>query len=304
MWGIIKGMKADVVIVGGGPAGLSAGIFACRAGLNVVLFEGLAIGGQAAISYKVANYPGFEDISGAELTQRMHNQATSFGLKTVFAEVLAITKTKTGFSVKTKQGSCSAKKVVLACGCKARRLELANEKELIGRGVSYCASCDGNFFKNMPVAVVGGGNTAIEDVDYLTKIASKVYLINRSDIFRAGQHELARVKKFKNVQVLTNAVVTKLVGQGKLTQIEVKQNGKKIALDVEGLFLAIGSVPQLDFLKFDVDVDKRGYIVVDANMQTSVKNLFACGDVISKNFRQIVAACADGAIAGNACIAK
>lgn len=295
-------MKADVVIIGGGPAGLSAGIFACRAGLNVVLLEKLALGGQASLSYKIANYPGVEDVAGPDLIDRMRAQAESFGLKIEYAEVEALTQTKTGFSLKTKSGTHFAKKVIIACGCETRKLDLENEKFFTGKGVSYCASCDGNFFKGKEVAVVGGGNTAVEDVDYLSNIAKKIYLINRSEVFRAGEHEIKRIKKYKNLEILTNANVKKLIGTNALEGVEVSVGKTKKKLAVSGLFVAIGHKPNLEFIKLNLKLDKSGYILVDENQQTSVKNLFACGDVVSKNFRQIVTACADGARAGNACI--
>ena len=296
-------MKADVVIIGGGPAGLSAGIFACRAGLDVVLLEKLSLGGQASLSYKIANYPGFKDISGLDLIDKMR-EAEGLGLKIEYAEVLALSKTKTGYSLKTKNATYFAKKVIIACGCATRKLGLDREKALTGKGVSYCASCDGNFFKNKVVAVVGGGNTAIEDVDYLTKLASKVYLINRTESFRAGEYEVRRIRKYKNVEILTNAAVTKLFGDKQLDAIEVKVGRAKRKLAVEGLFIAIGHEPNLEFVKFNLKLDKFGYIIVDENKQTSEKNLFACGDITSKNFRQIVTACADGAIAGHSCIGE
>ncbi len=300
--GYNKGMKADVVIIGGGPAGLTAGIFACRAGLNVVLLEKLALGGQASLSYKIANYPGFKDISGFDLANKMREQAEAVGLKIEYAEVCALTQTKIGFSVKTKDVTYSAKKVIIACGCIARKLGLDREKEFTGKGISYCASCDGNFFKGKDVAVVGGGNTAIEDVDYLTKIAKKVYLINRTEHFRAGEHEVRRIKKYKNVEVLTNTTVKQLLGESLLEGLELKVGNAKRKLAISGLFVAIGHEPNLDFVKLNLKLDKFGYIIVDENKQTSVKNLFACGDITSKKFRQIITACADGAIAGNACI--
>lgn len=295
-------MKADVVIVGGGPAGLTAGIFACRAGLNVVLLEKLVLGGQASTSYNISNYPGIEQISGPDLAELMRKHAEGCGLKIEYAEVKALTQTKTGFSVKVKGGSYSAKKVILACGCATRKLNVEGEKELLGKGISYCASCDGQLFKGQDVAVVGGGNSAVEYVDYLQKIANKIYLINRSEIFRAGEHEIKRIKKYKNLQILTNAVVKKAVGKPLLEKIELKVNGGKKVLNVQGMFVAIGHEPNLDFLQVNLKLDKFGYIVVNENMETSVKNLFACGDVVSKKFRQIITACADGAIAGNSCV--
>ena len=178
---------------------------------------------------------------------------------------------------------------------------MENEKRLTGKGVSYCASCDGGFFKGKPVVVVGGGNTAVMDVNYLSRLASKVYLINRSETFKAGQFAIEKLKKLKNVEIITNANVVKLNGKDVLTSIIVNKKGKNKTIDVAGIFFAIGSTPNLDFVKFDLKLDKYGYIVVDAKMQTSEQNVFACGDIIGKNFRQIVTACAEGATAGNSC---
>ncbi len=297
-------MKYDVVIIGAGPAGLSAGIFTARAGLKTLCLEKLATGGQAALSYEVANYPGFESISGWDLMQKMQQQATSCGMELEFAQVVKLTKLTSSFKIETKQQTYLAKKVIVACGAKARKLGLENELELTGKGVSYCASCDGNFFKNKAVAVVGGGNTAMEDVEYLSKIASKVYLINRSETFRADQVTVNAVKKMKNVKIITSSVVTKLIGERNLTGIEMSIANKKRMLAVDGLFVAIGYEPDLEFMKIKIEKDSAGYIVVDKNMQTNVKNLFACGDIISKDFKQIITACADGAVAGNSCVGE
>ncbi len=301
-FGYNKHMKVGVVIIGGGPAGLSAGIFAGRAGLDVLCFEKLGIGGQAALSFEIANYPGFENISGFDLTAKMHKQAEKLGVKFKFETVLALKKLKTGFSVRTNVATYHAEKVIIACGCKTRKLNLPNEQKLTGKGVSYCASCDGGFFKNKIVAVVGGGNTAIEDVRYLNKLASKIYLINRSGKFKAGEFEVAKVRKLKKVSVLTDANVVKLYGDEKLSAIDVDVLGKIKHIKVDGIFFAIGSVPDLSFVKTKIETDDYGYIVVDENMKTSVDGLYACGDIISKNFRQIISACSEGAIAGNSCI--
>lgn len=295
-------MKFDVAIVGAGPAGLSAGIFASRAGLKTVCFERLVAGGQAVISSSIENYPGFENTTGPELMQKISAHAQNCGVELKSENVVSLTKTKTEFKLETKSNTYLANKVIVACGSKARKLNLDKEKEFVGRGVSYCASCDGNFFKNKIVAVVGGGKTAVEDVDYLVRICKKVYLINRSEKFKAGQHEIKRIKKYKNLEILTNATVEGLQGEKFLESIQILQNGESKVLNVDGLFIAIGYEPEFDFLKIDVELDNNGYIVVDANQQTSVKNLFACGDVTSKEFKQIITACADGARAGNSCV--
>ncbi len=295
-------MKADVVIIGGGPAGLTAGIFASRAGQKVLCIEKLAFGGQASLSYEIANYPGLENISGADLANKMYTHAKNLGVNFENAQVIQLKQIKSGFSIKTKNATHNAKKVIIANGLKRRTLNLSGEGELTGKGISYCASCDGGFFKNKTVAVVGGGNTAMEDVAYLSHLAKKIYLINRSENFRANQFELNKIKANKKVEILENAVVTKLFGTEYLTGVEVSVLGKKQQLKIDGLFVAIGGVPDLDFVTFDIARDNFGYIKVDENMRTSVKNLYACGDVIHKNFRQVVTACAEGAIAGNACI--
>ncbi len=295
-------MKTDVLIIGGGPAGLTAGIFTTRAGLSTVLIERLAIGGQASLTYLVENYPGFDKISGFDLTDRMAKQAEANGVDIVYGTVNSLDKSKHGFIVKTNDETYEADKVIIACGCKTRRLGLINEVELTGHGVSYCASCDGHFFKDKVVAIVGGGNSAITDVDYLSRLAKKIYLINRSEKFRAGEHQIKRVSEMKNVEILTNAQVSKLSGANELSGIQLTQNGETIDLKVDGLFVAIGQEPYLPFLNIDIKKDSSGYILVDENMQTSEKNLFACGDIISKHFRQIITACADGAVAGNSCV--
>lgn len=295
-------MKIDVAIIGAGPAGLTAGIFTSRAGLKTVCFEKLAIGGQAALSYEIANYPGFESISGFDLTQKMHAQAESCGTTFIYESVKKLKKLKNGFSIQTTENRYLAGKVIIACGCKTRKLGLENELQLTGRGISYCASCDGGFFKNKVVAVVGGGNTAVEDVKYLARIVKKVYLINRSQKFRAGNHVIDQLKKFKNLEIIKNAQVKKLFGAEKLEKISVLIDKETKDIKVDGLFIAIGYEPDLKFLDIDVKLDKYGYILVDEKMRTNVDDLFACGDITGKSFKQVITACADGAIAGNSCI--
>ncbi len=295
-------MKSDVLIIGAGPAGLTAGIFTCRAGLSSICIEKLAVGGQASLSYEIANYPGFEAISGFDLTDKIFKQAEKNGLKMVWGTVKSLEKSKSGFVVKTADDTFTAKKVIIATGCKTRKLGLKDEERLTGKGISYCASCDGGFFKDKIVAVVGGGNTAVGDVEYLSRIAKKIYLINRSQTFRAGEFAIKKIKKLKNLEILTNAQVKQLHGSDKLKAITVDVGGEKKKIDVDGLFIAIGQEPDISFIKFDIDTNPAGYIIVDDNMRTSVKNLYACGDIISKEFRQIVVACADGAKAGNSCI--
>lgn len=291
-------MKFDVAVIGGGPAGLSAGIFTTRAGLNTICFEKLAVGGQAVLSYNIENYPAFKSIDGYELTQKMFKQAKECGVQFVFGDVVSVKKTKTGFSIKTKTETYSCKKLIIASGTVARKLG-HNEEKFIGKGVSYCASCDGNFFKNKEVAVVGGGDSAFSYLEYLSRIAKKVYLLNRSDKFKAHNFRVENAKKLKNVKILKNTEIVKLLGKDVVSGVELNTGE---TLNVEGVFVAIGHVPNLNFLDFELKLDNHGYIIVDNDMKTSENNVFACGDIVSKHFKQVITACADGATAGNSCV--
>ncbi len=297
-------MKYDVVIIGAGPAGLTAGIFASRGGLKTLCIEKLGVGGQAGISPEIANYPGVGKISGFDLGQKMAEDAKIAGVEIAYETVLKLAQTKTGFSIKTKHNSYSAKKVILANGAKARSLGLKNEAEFIGRGISYCASCDGAFFKGKTVMIVGGGNTAIGDCVYLSRLAKKIYLVHRRDQFRANNQDVLRVKALKNVKILTPSKVVEVGGENKLEYAIVETDGKQQKIKTDGLFVAIGYEPDLSFVDINIKKDKNGYVLVDENKQTSVKYLYACGDVTSKKFKQIITAAADGACAGNSCIGE
>jgi len=297
-------MIYDVAIIGAGPAGLSAGIFACNAGLNVICFEKLVVGGQASLTYEIVNYTGFEKITGVDLADKMLKHAESAGVKIEYKKVEKIKKLKNDFSIKTKQGLFKAKKIIIASGNKVRKLGLENENKFIGKGVSYCASCDGAFYKNKVVAVVGGGNSAFEYVKYLSHITKKVYVLNRTEVFRCGEHKLNKMQQMKNVEILTNASVKQINGHEVVESVDVLMNKKKSNIQVDGLFVAIGHEPDLDFVDFEIDLDKHGFIKVNDEQKTSVENVFACGDIVSKKFRQIITACADGARAGNACIGE
>lgn len=295
-------MNIEVAIIGGGPAGMTAGVFTCRAGLNTILFESLAVGGQMALSHEIKNFPSVNSISGFDLANDMREHAEALGLKIIYSKVSILEREKNKFKITANGETYIANKVIIATGCKARKLGIEKEKELTGRGVSYCASCDGAFFKGKDVAVVGGGDTAMVDVEYLTRIARHIYLINRSEKYKAHKVRVDAVKKLKNVEIINSAQVVKLHGEEKLDGITIQKDGINKRLDVDGLFVAIGRVPDLSFINFDLKLDENGYIVVKKDMSTSVKNLYACGDIISKHFRQVITACADGAIAGNSCV--
>ena len=292
-------MKYDLAIIGAGPAGMTAGIFASRAGLKTICFEQMAVGGNIGLAYKVENYPGFKSISGYNLATKMERQAKLSGLEFSYEGVKSLNKSRDKFTIETKRNVYEATKVIIASGGRTKRLSLPNEEKFVGKGVSYCASCDGNFYKGKTVAVVGGGYTALGDVLYLSSIAKKVYLINRSDKFR---FPVAKLEGLSNVEMVINSTVKKLNGEQKLESIVINSGGEIQTIRTSALFIAIGQEPNLDFLKFELDLDSKGYIKVKKDQSTNVKNLYACGDVTDFEFKQIVTACASGAVAANACI--
>lgn len=297
-------MMYDLIIVGGGPAGLTAAIYALRAGLKVLLIERLMPGGQVAQTTKIENYPGFESIDGLELAMKMHVQAEKLGLEIEYADVLEYSIDGEIKKIKTYSNVFEAKSVILALGASAKQLNVANEKKYIGRGLSYCATCDGSFFKDKVVAIVGGGNTSLEDCIYLSGIVKKVYLIHRRDTFRGEHANVANFNRLlnsenSNVTQILNSTVVELFGENKLEGLvlENKINGEKTKLELDGLFVAIGRKPDTELLKDVIELNSNGYIVTDEKMATNIKGVFAAGDVREKCLRQIVTACSDGAIA-------
>ena len=283
----------DIIIVGAGPAGLTAAIYALRANKKVLIFEAKAYGGQIASSSVVENYPGYEKISGFDLATNMYNQVIKLGGEIKYEEVISI---KDG-EVTTNNGSYKCKAIILATGVQNGKLGLDNEEELKGKGVSYCATCDGNFFKGKDVALVGGGNTALEDALYLSNIVNKVYLIHRRDTFRGDQRNLDELKKKDNVEFILNSNVVKINGTDLLESIDVNTNGDIRNINVSGLFIAVGHVPANEAFSNMVELDDRGYIKSEDGVHTSSKNIYVAGDTRVKNLRQLVTATADGAIA-------
>ncbi|KPJ59868.1 MAG: thioredoxin reductase [Latescibacteria bacterium DG_63] len=293
--------NSDVLIVGAGPAGLTAGLYASRAGLRVRCLEKMTAGGTAALTAKVENYPGFDEpISGFDLGQRMEKQARRFGLDIVSGSVDELAVKSNGFDVKTSGGVFAAEAVIVASGTRPVELGVPGEKEFRGRGVSYCATCDGPLFKNSKVAVVGGGDSALEEAAFLTRFCSRVYLIHRRDQFRAVKVLVERARANEKVTLVTHSVVQKIVGteQG-LEGVEVKdlESGSVKTLPVSGVFLYVGISPNTEFLSADTDTDEHGYVITDEEMRTSTKGLFAAGDVRKKSLRQISTAVGDGAVA-------
>ena len=292
----------DVIILGAGPAGLTAGIYAARGGLNAVIVESKAVGGQAALTAEIENYPGFESVSGFELVSLIQAQCERLGVAFVYDNPVNVSLDGNIKSVETAySGVLEARAVILATGAMPRTLGLPRESALMGGGVSYCATCDGAFFKGKAVAVVGGGNTAAEDALYLEKFASSVTLIHRRDALRADAILAKRIAE-STVKVAWDSVVTQLNGENKLSSVTLKnvKTGELSDLPVSGLFVAVGQTPATEGLK-GVELD-GGYIVTDEEMRTSLPGVFAAGDVRKKTLRQVVTATADGAIAAESAI--
>jgi len=290
----------DLLILGGGPGAMTAGIYAKRSGLNVAIIEKSVPGGAVATTYEVANYPGFVKISGADLANKMFEHTTSLGVEFIWEEVSKVIPEGDVKIVETYSGKTyKAKTIILAFGASVRKLGLDNERLFIGKGISYCATCDGAFFKDKVVAVFGGGNTALEDSYYLSNIAKKVYLIHRRDEFRGDDILVKQVKTKDNIELVLNSIVTKLTGDKILEEIEVTnkltQETKNLKLD--GLFVCIGRGPDTEMVAGDLKLSESGYIVTDECMRTNFDGVFAIGDIRQTPLRQIVTACSDGAIA-------
>ncbi len=284
----------DIIIIGGGTAGLTAGIYAGRAGKSVLILEGRALGGQIINAPDVRNFPGILAISGAELASNMFKQVQEFGGEVKFERAMGIKD----MIVHTDGGEYKAKVIILATGAENRKLGLYGEDKLVGKGVSYCATCDGNFFKNKTVAVVGGGNTALEDATYLSAIAKKVYLIHRRDEFRGDEANIKKVKECDNVEMVLSANVREILGEDKVTGLVVElKDGEEKEIAVDGVFFAIGYVPQASEFADLVKLDKDGYIETEDGIHTSAKGIYVAGDARKKDLKQLVTAASDGAIA-------
>ncbi len=289
----------DIAIIGAGPGGLTASIYGARSGLKTVVFEKNFSGGQMVVTSGIENFPGFIDISGSDLAIKMDEQARKLGVEFVNSEIKKITKENDKFLLETSKDIYEAKNIILALGASPRKLGLENEKRLTGSGVSYCATCDGAFYKGATVAVIGGGNTALEDAEYLSRICKKVYIIHRRAEFRADKVLQDRVFKLENVEVVTNSVTEDICGKFEVEKLKLKnvETNDIKELDVSGVFVAVGILPNSSLVKDLVDLDNAGYIKTDAAMCTSIKGIYAIGDVRNTNLRQVITACADGAIA-------
>ena len=291
----------ELVIIGAGPAGLSAAIYGIRAGLDLVVVEQLSPGGQVINTYEVENYPGFkEPISGWELMSQMEAQARRLGVEIVSGTVVKIEKEEDQFfSVQLSNADAiNTKAVIIASGASFKKLGAPGEKEYMGRGVSYCATCDGSFYKDKITAVIGGGDTALEEAFFLTRFASKVYLIHRRDEFRAGKILQNRILESEKIIPVYDSVVESIGGDGKVEFVRVKnvKNSEESTIDVDGVFVFVGFDPSTAFVDKSI-LNSKSQIIVDINMKTSIKGLWAAGDLRSDSKRQIVTAAADGAVA-------
>ena len=290
----------DMIIIGGGPAGYTAALYAARAGLDSVLIEKMAAGGQMALTGDIDNYPGFEEgVDGFTLGMKMQQSAERFGAKTEYAEVLDVDFSGTNKKFITTSGDFFSKTVVIATGANPRMLGIEKETELVGRGVHYCAHCDGRFYKDKTVAVVGGGNTAAADALYLSRLAKKVYLIHRRDTLRATKIYHNPLMNTENVEFLWNSTVEGLVADNRLTGLNIKNvnTGELSEISCDGLFVSIGREPVTEFLKGKLELDNNGYIIADESTKTAIDGVYAVGDVRTKALRQVVTAVADGAVA-------
>lgn len=296
-------MGYDVVIIGGGPAGLAAGTYASRARLSTLILEKQHAGGQVAITDQIENYPGLtEPISGSELSEKMKIQAEKFGAKFENGEVVKVEKHESGFTLTLKNDKkVDAHCVIVASGAAPRKLGCKGEEEFSGAGVSYCATCDGAFFTDLPVMVVGGGDTAIEDALYLSRLASKVYVVHRRDELRATKIIQERAFANKKIEILWNSVVEEIKGDDIVNEVVIKntKTGELSTVKVNGVFMAVGYVPNTDFIKDMIELNDRGYIITNEIMETSQEGIYAAGDVREKTLRQVVTAVADGAIAAD-----
>lgn len=291
----------DVVIIGGGPGGYAAALYCVRAGLDTLVLEKLSAGGQMATTTQVDNYPGFDEgIDGFELAEKMQRGAERFGAVTEYAEVTALDLNASPKRITTSAGTVLAKAVILATGASPRLLGVPNEEAMRGHGVSYCATCDGMFFRNKTVVVAGGGNSAAEDALALSKICKKVYLVHRRDTLRATQSYLAPLQKANNLEFVWNKQIDRLlVDNQQLTGIGMtdRVTGETSELSCDGLFVAVGRVPDTALVKEQVALDEQGYIIADETTRTSVPGVFVVGDARTKPMRQIITAAADGATA-------
>ena len=297
--------KYDTIIIGSGVAGMTAALYLKRAGINILVIEKESPGGQITKTSKIDNYPGYISIEGVDLALNIFNQLTNIDVPYSFSKVVKIEKQENGYLVTTTDNSYLTDNIIIATGRTPRKLQVPNEKELSGKGISWCAVCDGPLYKNKDVCVIGGGVAALEETIYLSKICSNVTLIHRRDKFRANKETLNEVKSLPNVNILTNTTIKSFIStNNKLSAAIINNNGKEESLPIDGCFEFIGQVPNTASFKDLNILDDEGYIEVDNNYQTNLKNIYACGDCVKKDLYQIIVASSEGAIVANKIIKK
>lgn len=300
MTALNKDIVYDMIIVGGGPGGYTSALYAARAGFNVLVLEKFSAGGQMALTHQIDNYPGFEDgIDGFSLADKMKKQAERFGARSENAEVIKVNLTVNPKEIETAKGTFLSKTVLLASGANPRELGVDKETELIGRGVAYCASCDGMFYRGKTVVVVGGGNTAAADAILLSRIAKKVIIVHRRDTLKATRIYHEPLMNAENVEFKWDSTVTELLHEDKITGVKIKnvKTGEESIIDCDGVFVSVGRKPATDFLGSQLDLDESGYIIADETTKTSIPGVYAVGDIRTKQLRQVVTAVSDGAMA-------
>ncbi len=292
----------DMIIIGGGPGGYTAALYAARAGLSVLVLEKLSPGGQMALTDVIDNYPGFDrGIDGFTLGQNMQSGAARFGAETKYTQVTRVELSGKLKKIITDSGEYTAKTVVIATGATPKYLGIPGEEEYGGKGVHYCAHCDGRFYKDKTVVVVGGGNSAVSDALYLSHLAKKVYLIHRRDTLRATKIYQAPLFAAPNVEILWNSTVTAFLADGRITGVTVKNlvTGEENTVSSDGVFVSIGRAPASDLFRDEITLDEQGYIVADESTKTNLDGVFSVGDIRKKVLRQVVTAVSDGAVAAH-----
>lgn len=293
----------DCIIIGAGTAGLTAAIYLRRASKKVLILEAKSYGGQITNTLIIENYPAEPHISGFDFATKLYNQVKDLGAEIKFEKAIDIEINNSNKIIVTNNSKYECKTIILATGSDNRKLGLENEDELIGKGVSYCATCDGNFYKDKVVAVVGGGNAALQEALYLSDIASYVYLIHRRDEFRADKDTVNKFKEKNNTEIIYNSIITKLLYDSKLNGIEIKSNDGNISkLDIDGLFIAVGRIPENQNFAKLINLDSNGYVISSEDCNTNIPGIYTAGDNRTKTVRQLVTAASDGAIAATEAI--
>jgi thioredoxin reductase (NADPH) len=291
----------DIIIIGGGPSGLSAGMYCTRAGFNTLLIEKIGTGGQLMLTDLIDNYPGFhEGITGFDLQERLKKQAIKFGLNITYDSVKGIEKKDSDFFISTSEKQYTAKSVIIASGAKHKELGVKGEKEFAARGVSYCGTCDGPFFKDKNVVVIGGGDTALTEAIYVSKFVKNLTIIHRKDRFRAVCNLVNKIENIPAIGKSFNSVITEIKGDNKVRSVIIKDivTQETREIETDGVFIFIGIIPNSDFINLPI-LDNEKFVITNNKMETSIEGLFACGDIRSNAFRQIVCAASDGATAAN-----